>query len=309
MLIPFGSEEWIRTWTLNYIAMTFFLITTDHLETRLWFRDDEDFKAGMNLVAAVAYSLGIDILAFILMSNHVHFVLACSEEDAWCFITEFKRVYSHYLSRKYGAREVLRANGVDVRPLVLGDESLERAIAYVQMNCVAANICLNPADYPWGTGNCFFRAKADKGRTLGSLSQRARFRLTHTRQDLPSGWILGEDGYILPASYVNIDFVEGLYRAPKRMNYFLLNSSKAKHRLALNEMALPSFRDQNILSAIPDLCQSLFQKRDIQALDPEQQPLLISQIRRRFSADPNQIARVTGISYQEIARMLDDFGG
>lgn len=289
--------------------MTFFLITTDHLETRLWFRDDEDFKTGMNLVAAVAFSLGIDILAFILMSNHVHFVLACSEEDAWRFITEFKRVYSHYLSRKYGAREVLRANGVDVRPLVLGDESLERAIAYVQMNCVAANICLNPADYPWGTGNCFFRARADKGRALGSLSQRARFRSTRSRQDLPSGWILGEDGFILPTSYVNIDFVEGLYRAPKRMNYFLVNSSKAKRRLALNEMDLPSFRDQNILAAIPDLCQSLFQKRDIQALDPGQQPLLISQIRRRFSADPNQIARVTGISYQEIARMLDDFGG
>lgn len=39
--------------------MTFFLVTTDHLETRLWFRDDEDFKSGMNLVAVTAYSAGV----------------------------------------------------------------------------------------------------------------------------------------------------------------------------------------------------------------------------------------------------------
>ena len=125
--------------------MTFFLITTDHLETRLWFRDADDFRTGMNLVASVAFSLGVSVLSFILMSNHVHFVLESTEDGALRFITEFKRVYSHYLSRKYGAREVLRANGVDVRLLILGDESLERAIAYVQMNTVGIGATLKPS--------------------------------------------------------------------------------------------------------------------------------------------------------------------
>ncbi|MBR5075516.1 MAG: hypothetical protein IKX28_00690 [Bacteroidales bacterium] len=287
--------------------MTFFLITTDHLETRLWFRDDEDFKTAMNYVAIVAYALGIDILAFILMSNHVHFILSCFEEEARRFITEFKRLFSHYLSRKYQTREQLRENGVDIQPLVLGDESLERAIAYVQMNCVAANVCINSADYPWGTGNCFFRAAPDKGRRLGDISRRAQVRLLHSKQELPSGWVLGEEGYILPGSYVNIGFVESLFRSPKRMNFFLQNSSKAKQRLALREMDLPSFRDQIILPAISDLCQSLFHKREIKELDEEQLPALIAQIRRRFNADAKQIARVTGIPYQEIARMLQAF--
>lgn len=287
--------------------MTFFLITTDHLETQLWFRDDEDFKAGMNCVAVVAFLLGIDVLAFILMSNHVHFVLASSEEEAWRFITEFKRLFSHYLSRKYQTRELLRGNGVDVRPLILGDESLERAIAYVQMNCVAANVCLNPADYPWGTGNCFFRTTPDKGRPLGEFSYRSLTRLLHTKQDLPAGWLLGDDGFILPGSYVNKGFVENLFRTPKRMSFFLQNSSKARRRLELKETELPSFRDQLILSAMADLCQSLFHQRDLGDLDAEQQAVLVSQIRRRFSADANQIARVTGIPYQEIARMLQGF--
>ena len=91
------------------------------------------------------------------------------------------------------------------------------------------------------------------------------------------------------------------------MGYFLQNSSKARRRPDLKEMELPSFRDQIILSAITDLCQSLFHQRSIQNLDEEQLPVLISQIRRRFSADANQIARVTGIPYQEVARMLQGF--
>lgn len=61
------------------------------------------------------------------MSNHVHFVLEGTEEDARC------------------VREFLRGNGVDIRLLELEGESLERAIAYVQMNCVAANICMHPS--------------------------------------------------------------------------------------------------------------------------------------------------------------------
>ena len=256
----------------NYGMMSFFLITTDHLEDRLWFRDEEDFKVAMNYVAIVAYLMGVDVLAFILMSNHVHFVLQCAEEKAWAFITEFKRLYSFYLSRKYGAKESLRGNGVDVQPLGL-DGELERAIAYVQMNCVAANICLNPADYPWGTGNCFFRAVKDKGRTLGSLSVRARNRMMHS----------------------------------KNMDYYLRNSSKAKRRLALGDEGLPAFRDQIILAAIPDLCQTLFHKWRLDELGIDQQSTLVSQIRRRFSADVNQIARVTGIPYPVVARMLEGF--
>lgn len=290
----------------NYGMMTFFLITTDHLENRLWFRDDEDFKVAMNYVAIVAYLLGVDVLAFILMSNHVHFVLQCAEEKARAFITEFKRLYSFYLSRKYGAKEQLRGNGVDVQPLGLNGE-LERAIAYVQMNCVAANICLNPADYPWGTGNCFFRAVPDKGRTLGSLSVRARNRMTHSKIDLPGEWIVGEEAYILPRSFVNVPFVERLYKNPKNMDYYLRNSSKAKRRLALREEGLPSFRDQIILAAIPDLCQTIFHKWGIGELGEEQRSALVSQIRRRFSADVNQIARVTGIPYSDVARMLEGF--
>ena len=86
------------------------------------------------------------------MSNHVHFVLSCSKEEAKSFINRFKKMYSQRYWKKYGTNSLLRNNDVDIRELFWGDESLERGIAYVQMNCVAANICMHPSAYPWGTG-------------------------------------------------------------------------------------------------------------------------------------------------------------
>lgn len=301
-----SKQEWILNVKVYYM-MTFFLVTTDHLETRLWFRDDEDFKSGMNLVAVTAYSVGVRVLSFILMSNHVHFVLEGDEEKVLQFITEFKRAYSRYLSHKYGSRDTLRRNGTDVQGLPLDGESLERAIAYVQMNSVAANICTRPEAYPWGTGNTFFQVVAGKGRPLGELSARARYRTMHSKANLPDNWIVGEDGYVLPESYVTVRFVESLFRSPKRMNYFLQNSSKAKRALSRLDMNLPSFRDQTLLAVLPDLCQSLFRERDIHLMNREQQAVLVEEIRRRFSADVNQIARIIGISYSEIASMMQEF--
>lgn len=289
---------------LNYCVMYFYLITTDHLEDRLWFRDEEDFKTGMNYAATVAFLAGVNVLAFILMSNHVHFVLECSGERARAFITEYKRLYSHYLSTKYRAAELLRRNNIDIQRLEPGDESLERAIAYVQMNCVAANICMNPADYRWGTGSTFFQPAPGMGRPLGSFSRRAQIRMLHSRVELPSDWTIGEEGYVLPGAYVGVRFVERLFRTPKRMNYFLVNSSKAKRRLDAKDNA-PNFRDQVILPAIGDLCQSLFQKSSLEALTQDELAELLKQLRYRFSSHANQLARVTGIPYQKVVDLLD----
>ena len=283
------------------------LITTDHLEVGLWFRDDEDFKVGMNFVAIQAYVSPVVVLSFILMSNHVHFVLAAElKKNADAFIESFKHRYSLYLRHKYGIKEFLRGNGVKVDLIQTVDEGAEKAVAYVQMNCVAANICSHPSQYPWGTGNLFFNPSKPVGRRLGSFSKRVLKRLIHSDIDsLPEDWVVGVEGYILPQNYVDVTFVETCFRTPRRMNWFLTNSSKAKKRLEASDDHLPAFRDQVILAAIPDLCQSLFGKKTFSELSRDEQIEFIRQFRFRFSANVNQIARVCGLTYEQVARMMD----
>ena len=310
--------------------MSYWLVTTEHLEDRLLFRDLEDFIVGMNYVAVQAFKCGVFVLAFILMSNHLHLLLFCSREKAEEFIQGFKTVYSRYLWKKYGSREHLRRLKVEVNP-IHGDEALEWAIAYIQMNPVAANICVSPFDYPWGTGRTFFRPslKRDDGapgvdhgysngdgitfgggvtehvRPLKAVSDREQARLLHSRIKLPQSWMVCDAGYVLPDSFVRKDIVEEAFRTPKRMSFFLHNSSKAKQRLEMADSNLPAFRDQVILAAVPDLCQSLFRKRSVEELTEDQMLELLRQLRFRFSAGANQLARVTGLSYDTAAKYLD----
>ena len=288
----------------------YYLVTTEHLEESLWFRDEEDFATGMNHVAIQAALFpAVTVLVFILMSNHVHFVLYGSREDVERFVNGFKGRYSQYLKRKYGTKEFLRRNGLDIKVIAEDEaESLERAMAYVQMNCVAANICLYPGQYPWGTGNSFFQAAGGLKtghRSLGELSGRERIRLLHSGNAvaLPDEWMLSDAGYVLPESYIDVELVETTFRSPRRMQFFLNSSSKARKRL--DEENLPAFRDQLILSALPELLQSLFQKPSFGALSVSEQAETLRQIRFRFSAGVHQAARVCGLTYDQAARLLD----
>ena len=287
----------------------YYLVTTDHLESSIWFRDDSDFKVAMNYVAVqAALCPDVDVLAFILMSNHVHFVLNGREDDVLFFVNQFKRRYSAYYRKRYDVKEFLRGNKVDLRIVPFEDDSLERAIAYVQMNCVAASICSHPTQYPWGTGNIFFSQIAPPSTRLVDISKRARRRLLHSAcLCLPANWLISKEGFILPQSYADIQTVEFLYRNPKRMNYFLANSSKARKRIQTIDDNLPSFRDQTIVNALPDLCRSLFNKNSFKELKEDEQAEFVQQIRYRFSADANQIARTCEIPYDRAACLLQSF--
>ena len=281
----------------------FWLVSTDHMEDRIWFRDDEDYTKGMNIVAILASTVPVNIYAFVLMSNHVHFLIKGTHDDADNFIRRYKKQYSQFYSIKYGApKGLLRKNGVDIREVPFEDESFERAVAYVQMNPVAANICLNASGYPWGTGDTFFRAVPVKGFSIGTLSVRAQRRVLHSKVSVPHGFLICDDGFVTPNSYVHVRFVESVFRTPKRMNYFLTTSSKARK---IKE--LPSFSDQSLASAIKDLSISQFRKNGLSEMSEGEKTELLRQIRFRFSCDVAQLARVCGLKYDEVSRLLESF--
>ena len=273
----------------------------------LWFLDDEDFKVAMNYVAIqAAKHPEVVVLAFVLMSNHVHFVLRGTRKDVIAFVNEFKRCYSMYYRKKYGTSELLRGNSLDVQEVDNLEEALAKVLAYVIDNPVAANICAHPCQYRWGTGNIYFNSSVNSARTAGDLSRRESIRLFHSAySSIPEYWRIDNEGVILPVNYVDVKLVEKVFKTPARMNYFIRNSSKAKNRFESGNN-ITSFKDQTILNCVQDICWSLFQKPSFKELNDNEKPEFARQLRFRFNSDANQIARVCGISYSDAARLLDE---
>ena len=89
------------------------------------------------------------------------------------------------------------------------------------------------------------------------------------------------------------------------MNYFLVTSSKARRKIENVDDRHPAFKDQVILAALPDLYRSLFGKQCFEELSPEEQMESLRQIQHRFCSNVHQIARVTGLTYDAAARLMD----
>lgn len=285
--------------------MRYYFLSSSHLEDDIWFRDDEDFRIGMNYVAIAALRLGIGVVVFVLMSNHVHFLLICRfREEAIQFYNLYKDLYSRHMWHKYGIHRFLRENKCDCREILPEDEALEKVIAYILMNPVAANICYNTTGYPWGCGNCFFSLTQPEGRLAGELGEKQKQRMLHVRLPVDDNLLIGKDGYILPESYVRKDLVERIFRRPKRMDFFIRMSSKARLVLEADDVTMPSFRDQSILTLALDIAFSLFRKSSLEELNENEVDRVVFEVKRRSGADVKQLARVLSMSPEKIIKIL-----
>ena len=92
----------------------------------------------------------LDILAYCLMDNHVHFIVVPRQENtlAKVFNTVHMR-YAHYINRKRGLKGHLWQGRF--YSCLLDDAHLYRAIRYVERNPVRANMIKNAWDYRWSS--------------------------------------------------------------------------------------------------------------------------------------------------------------
>lgn len=286
-------------------GLDFWLVTTEHLKNGLLFKDDEDYKCGMNCVAVSSVVTDVNVLAFILMSNHTHFVLECSQTSVNEFISKFKKNYSRYYCKRYSKQSILKRNEIYIQELPQSNEAIERAIAYVQMNSVAANICIEASQYPWGTGDSFFTSTTIKGTYLKDISERSKRKILHSNIDMPPYLVLNDNGYVVPGTYVRKDLVESVFKTAKRMKFFLNKSSKAQRNLEHIGGGTPNFNDSLVTQAVSNLCNSIFHRQKLSDLSQTQTIELLRQLQYRFSAGVDQIARVTGLDYSEVSKLLD----
>lgn len=56
-------------------------VCTEGLEQTTLMMDDEDYRVSWNYLALAAWRTGVEIVAFVLMSNHIHELITCQDKQ------------------------------------------------------------------------------------------------------------------------------------------------------------------------------------------------------------------------------------
>lgn len=146
-------------------------ICTDGLSREIIFKSEADFIIGMNGVPVYSFHFDVRIMAFCLMSNHVHFITYGSGTGCKGFIRGYRKRLSCLTD--------MHAASVSIK-LIDDTDYLMKAIGYVLRNPVGAGEKVLPTTYRWGSGPLYF----NDARTVESLyGHPGRFLYHLSRRD------------------------------------------------------------------------------------------------------------------------------
>jgi hypothetical protein len=93
---------------------------------------------------------------------------------------------------------------------------------YAYRNCMDFYKKL-PGEYPWGCGHLYFSEQRHffKGRKVGDLSWREKYRLFRTQHPIPAHWQIDESWRILPETFVDYRAVERFFRSARAFIAFM----------------------------------------------------------------------------------------
>lgn len=274
----------------------YYHLFSDGFRTDVLFEDKQAFVAGMNIVALSVLSCDVAILSFILMDNHVHFILYGTESECLRFKDRFVHKYAIWYSRRYLSR---RAEVLDFDIKFIEDEKyLLTSVAYVLRNGITAGYAYCAEDYPWSSGGLYFRLperlqSENYGRRLvRDIPVRERRRILQTRLPVPDDWMIVRDGYVWPGSYVDFRQVEKIYRTPKSFAFFMGQSKEEEINRSLGVSDLISLPDIELREKALVCSMRLFRTTDLRRLDVQNRILLAKNLRKDYRCSLKQIARI-----------------
>lgn len=286
----------------------FYHLFSDGFRADVLFQDRHAFVAGMNIVAQSFICSNIHILAFILMDNHVHFVLYGDLDECLRFKDKFVHKFGIWYHNKYSGK-MLEALEFDIKEL--DDERyLLNSIAYVLRNGIAAGYAYCPEDYPWSSAGLYLRrpGKLDEisehWMSISELSVRKRRNLMHSRAELPLEWKVTPDGYIWPGNYVDYALVDKLYRTSRSFTFFMGQSKEDEINKSLGMHDSVSLPDIELRAKAVGHSMNLFGSASLRSLSIPQRLSLAKDLRKTYRCSPKQIARIVHLNQIYIKEFL-----
>lgn len=285
----------------------FYHVCTEGLETEVIMRDEEDCTVARNYLALSAWKSQVCIVAFCLMSNHLHVLLGSKNRMmALAFVRHFKQIYSTYLHNKYGLNDALKGQSECIS-MIMDIKYLRNCIAYILRNPVCAKICRKVDEYPWSSYGVYFSEQICHDRPLiSSLKGRMRRKVLKTRMNVDNcPYRIDEDGTISMDSFVRSDIVHQAFnRSGKLFLYYLgcCNDSQLEYEFASRPLVQST--DNDLLVAVEGLASTRFKGKGIAMLTTSEKCSMLKHLFFNYKVTIPQLSRVIGLPRSLVRKVL-----
>lgn len=286
----------------------FYHICTEGLEQMILLKDEEDYRVAWNYLALSAWRTEVLLVAFVLMSNHVHVLVASSDKkSADRFIKLFKTLLSKYLNKKYRLCKVMHGSN-DSISLIDSVQYLRNCIAYIFRNPVSAKLCSRPEDYRWSSYHYGFleSLSAESGQDVSLLGFTLKRNLLRTGMDLSKcRYRVDDNGYLTLGSFVRGDIVAKAFRySGKSFLYHLGSCNDAKMEYELVYQPLMTVTDVDMYDIITRHVLKRFPGKSISELTTSEKCSILKPLFFNSGTTVPQLSRIIGLPRDLVKKML-----
>lgn len=279
-------------------------LCTQPIPDGLLFRNDEDRISCMNFIPIAAHKANVVILVFVLMSNHLHFILLGSDSACIEYYEILADMLSSYFSRHGNARIM---KSITPTLVAISDvKQFRNETAYVLRNPFVARVDVNPLTYKWGSGNLYFNDLSvySEGVDVNSLSVAEKRNITKTREGVVPAGMKCLNGMILPSSYVAYSIVESLFRDTRSFLMNMFRNVEAQVEIARRYHESPLLNDDEALSIVLKICQDTYRVNGPKSLQELQRCELATKLKYDYHMNNKQIARMACLGIDVVESMF-----
>lgn len=283
----------------------FWHVYTDGTKMENVFCQDEDMKMAM-IALAVEEKLQTEVMlvAFEIMQNHVHLIMAGNRDGCLNFFKKYKQRLMRMFppSLRYIDWTRFESSIIQIDSL----KSLRNEIIYAHRNAFVANPEFTPCNYPWGSGWAYFNTMLSHLSVtplseFGVLKQREMVKCRDVSH-LGSIKFMGSVPFI--PSFCRIDIGERMFRDPRCYFYALTRNAETLSQIAMRMKDEIFLTDDEMYSVAVQYSQSMFSVAKLNLLPPGQKIELAKELRLRFKATQQQLRRILRLDMKVISELF-----
>lgn len=257
------------------------------------FLTDEDFKAGMTILAICALSYPeVGILTFQLMGNHIHLTLAGERERCMALFGMFRKRLMLFLK---GARSSVDLTSWECSIKEISDlKYLRTVIVYTNRNGFVMNRDETPFSYRWGANRFFFNPDA----LLLCSQSREKLTVRQIRGFMHSSGFDGlsglpmVDGYVSPLAFCDILTAMALFRDAHHYFHMVSRDIESQQSIAKDLGELVFYSDSELFNAVVIFIRDKYGMTSPSVLPKEAKIETAVWMHHNYNAGNKQISRI-----------------